>query len=306
MQPLSFQEFLEAIGKEKLVAFLVQVNLEVGIPVAIHQELLAQLKNYTVIGGMPAVVQAYIEGQSLKICQDIQTALLQTYRADFGKYANHPAQKYLQALFMKLPRIVSEQFKYSKVMPDARTQEVKNALEKLVLAGLVYRVYATSAAGLPFSALINEKKFKTLFLDLGLLIRAGELPLQTLFQEDLILINQGALMEQFVGQELLAYQDPTLDHALYFWSREEKSSTAEIDYLITVDHEIIPLEVKSKSLGHLKSLNLLMQEKSLSWGVKISQAPLSKTDKILSVPLYMISELPRLIKLAQTLPQPKL
>ena len=179
-------------------------------------------------------------------------------------------------------------------MPDARANDIKNALGKLVLAGLVYRVHASSAAGLPLSALINDKKFKTLFIDIGLLMRAGELPLKMLMEESLDLVHQGALMEQLVGQELLAYQDPTLDHALYFWSREEKSSTAEVDYLITVGQHIVPLEVKSKSAGHLKSLHLLMQEKSLPLGVKISQAPLSKTGNLLSVPAYLLAELPRL------------
>lgn len=294
MQPLSFQEFLTALGKDKLVAFLQQVTVASGIPEAIHHELLALLKQYAMIGGMPAVVQAYLEGQSLKICQDLQTALLQTYRADFGKYAKAPEHRYLQALFMKLPRLVAEQFKYSKVMLDARANDIKNALAKLVLAGLVYRVHASPASGLPLSALINEKKFKTLFVDIGLLMRAGELPLKMLMEESLDLVHQGALMEQLVGQELLAYQDPTLDHALYFWSREAKSSTAEVDYLITLGHHIVPLEVKSKSAGHLKSLHLLMQEKSLPLGVKISQAPLAQSGNLLSVPAYLLAELPRL------------
>ncbi len=296
LHPLSFQEFLQALGKIKLLEFLEKVTLKSTIPAAIHTELLNLVKTYQIIGGMPAVVEAYINGMGFKQAQDLQTALLQTYRADFAKYSSHQSQPDIQSLFMKLPRVIAEQFQYSKVMPDARSREVKAALGKLVLAGLVYRVYAVSASGLPLSSLINDKKFKTLFLDTGLLSRAGEIPLATLLQEDLHLIQQGALMEQFVGQELLAYQDPTLNHALYFWLREQKGSTAEIDYVIQHNGHIIPIEVKSKSLGHLKSLHIFMREKSSKLGLVISQAPLNQIGNIASIPVYLLFRLEALLQ----------
>jgi len=135
-----------------------------------------------------------------------------------------------------------------------------------------------------------------LFLDVGLVKRACNLQLDLLLEQDLLLFNQGALAEQFVGQELLVALHAEEVNALFSWKREEKNSSAEIDFLVALDQWIVPIEVKSGSIGKLRSLKLFMEEKKAPLGIRISATPLSLQGNILSVPLYLIHELPRLAR----------
>jgi len=147
---------------------------------------------------------------------------------------------------------------------------------------------------LPLNALINEKKFKLTFVDIGLINRAGKINLSNLLLQDLLLINQGAITEQFVAQELLAYQNPEEEPELYFWERDKRGSQAEVDYVINLNGSIVPIEVKAGTIGRLRSLKQFMSEKNSAFGVQISQRPLSMQNNILTIPLYMIGELKRL------------
>lgn len=296
--PLSFKEFLEAAEEGPLLEYWKEFNLQKPLPNAIHQHLLKKVKEYSLVGGMPAVVSAYITQKNLMVCQEIQANLLNTYRNDFGKYAAKTAFKNLQFLFEKAPGLVAQWFKYVKVSADIKPEDIRQALGLLYNAGLFYPIYATTASGIPLINTQNEKKFKLLFLDIGLLKRACRLDAELLLQEDLFLLNQGILAEQWVGQELLAYGQRNEPPALYFWVREQKSSQAEVDYLTIVDQHIIPIEVKAGSSGRLKSLQIFMQEKKSRLGIQISQAPLSfnSTSNILTLPLYWIDRIPEFVK----------
>ncbi len=165
----------------------------------------------------------------------------------------------------------------------------------MIKGGVLDVVYQTSANGLPFYVGVNEKKFKLLFMDIGLAKHAMHLDVQTLLSEDLSLINQGALAEQFVGQELLAYSDRYEDFQLFYWAREKTGSMAEVDYVINYGSQIIPIEVKAGKVGRLRSMRVFLEEKNLSVGVQISQKTLQFERGVLSVPFYMIFELPRLL-----------
>lgn len=195
----------------------------------------------------------------------------------------------------KIPSLIAQHFKYSKVDPESRARDLRNALDMLNWANLIYPVYATAASGLPLIGTSNEKKFKVLFLDVGLILRNGSLDIPLLFRENLLLVNRGAIAEQLVGQELLAYGSFNEEKKLYFWCREAQSSTAEVDYIIVVKGQIIPIEVKAGATGRLKSLQVFLAEKNLPLGVRISEQPLKLDKNILSVPLYLIGELERLI-----------
>lgn len=297
LKPLSFQEFLTVTDNEKLQQYLTDIDLTTEIPTAFHQKLLSLLHEYTILGGMPAVIQEYLNNKNFSNCQNIQAAILNTYRNDFGKYASKTNHKYLQKLFTKAPGLVGQQFKYTKIDPDMRSRDLKTALENLCYAGLINIVYATAASGLPLNSLVNEKKFKLLFLDTGLVKRVTNLDADILLKANLLLINRGSLAEQFVGQELLAYSSPFMEAELYYWSREKASSRAEVDFVTNINTKIIPIEVKSGTTGRLKSLQIFMQEKNSDLGVRISQSPLALEKNILSVPLYMISEIKRLVQL---------
>jgi predicted AAA+ superfamily ATPase len=247
------------------------------------------------IGGMPMVMANYLKDKSLRECQAYQTILLKTYSDDFSKYATTEQHKYLQQVYDRTPGLVGQQIKYSNIAPDMDSRYLKKAIYALNKAGVISQVYATSAAGLPLITHAKENKFKLLFLDIGLLKRATKLDIDLLLQDDLTLINQGVLTEQFVGQELLAYQEAYDEPQLYYWAREQKSSNAEVDYLTTVGSRIVPIEVKSGKTGRLKSLHLLLQERNLPIGIRISAPKLQLNNNILSIPFYMIDQLPRLV-----------
>lgn len=296
LRPLSFIEFLEALGLEKLCAYLHEIAIDVPMMPGIHEQLIQLFREYLALGGMPAVLSTYLETKSLQYCQQIQTGLLSTYRNDFGKYAKHTQHKYLQLLFEKAPGLIAQWFKYSKVDPNVQPKALKAALEKLEDAGLLHLVHTTSASGLPLITTMNEKKFKLLFLDVGLVQRACQLDLSLVLERDVMLLNRNTLAEQFVGQELLAYINTHELGRLFFWTREKTGSSAEVDYVISHGADIIPIEVKSGSQGKLKSLQLFMAEKSSPLGIRISQAPLSYYNNILSIPFYLLSKVPRLIQ----------
>ncbi len=295
LKPLSFKEFLWAGNKENLCDYLEKLNINDSVPLAIHQELLTQIRLYLILGGMPAVLKKYFGTRSVQDARDLQTSLLQTYRTDFGKYSKLHEFSHLETVFSKLPAFTSQQIKYSKLDPDVASRSLKAAIEKLTMAGLITPVFASNASGLPLIAHKNERKFKMLFLDVGLMLRASQVDPALLAQKDVLFLLQGAMMEQFVGQELLAYQNPYEIPELYFWTREEKSARAEVDYLDLFKTTILPIEVKSKSIGHLKSLKRFLEEKKSPVGIRISEHPLSIENQILSLPLYMIFELKRLL-----------
>jgi predicted AAA+ superfamily ATPase len=256
---------------------------------------------------MPSVINAYRDSEvtakghlsrtyDINLCRLQQATLLSNYRQDFGKYAKHTLLPHLQRVFEKAPGLIGSHFKYAKVDQETRSTLIKSALLLLQKAGLIYPIYSTTASGLPLITLSNEKKFKILFLDVGLMSYASQVQAMWLL-DNMILANRGATAEQFVGQELLTCAPSYEEAQLYFWCREQKSSMAEVDFITTVDAHIIPIEVKAGSTGQLKSLHLLMKEKKINLGVRISQKPLTMDHHVLSVPFYMVSEIPRLVKI---------
>lgn len=231
LHPLSFKEFLTGIGDYVLREMIEQANLEKPIETVYHNMLLERVRSYIGLGGMPGVISGLLDSEQiafaamartydLEKCRLMQATLLSTYRHDFGKYAKHTQIKQVQNVFEKAPGMVGDHFKYSKVDPEARTYQIKSALELLENAGLIYPVYSTAASGIPLATLANEKKFKIIFLDVGLMVYASRVPAEW-FLDDIILLNRGALAEQFVGQELLAYSPAYEEGPLYFWCREK-------------------------------------------------------------------------------------
>jgi predicted AAA+ superfamily ATPase len=297
LHPLSFREFALGLEEKDLIAQIEKATIENPPSAITHQKLIQRMKEYFLIGGMPAVIDAFKHSHSFLNMNRIQDLLLSTYRADFSKYASEAEQKYLKILFERIAYQIGQQFKYSEIDPHMKSRDLKMALEHLQQAGLVHLVYSSSASGIPLAAQIKQKRFKSLFIDIGLVERALQVDPETILSQDLIEIHSGALAEQFVGQEFIAYADFYREEKLFFWEREKKSSSAEVDYVITLGQHIFPVEVKAGAHGHLKSLMEFMKEKNSHLGIRISQRPLSYKDGILSVPLYMIEQIPRLVKL---------
>lgn len=299
LKPLSFTEFLMATGNDLILDRLSHCTLTNPPDNILHRKSLELVREYMILGGMPAVIAEYNESNSWLNSQREQSTILNTYRDDFSKYAKNTQLKYLHSLYDKTPGLIGEHFQYTKIDPHADPRQLRIALEKLSHAGLIYPVYAVSASGLPLLLTKNEKKFKLYFLDIGLIHRAMRLDLEQLLQEDLMLLNRGSLAEQFVAQEFLAYSDCHEPRQLCYWMREKKGSSAEVDFVIQENKLIVPVEVKAGTTGHLRSLHLFIEEKKTPVAVRISQYPLNFQEGILSVPLYLIKEIPRLINEAK-------
>ncbi len=277
MHPLSFKEFLHAAGKSMLVEHLETVTLDKPLDDFLHNHALEFVHQYLSLGGMPAVLQRFFDSGSYLESQEVQAAIVQAYERDFAKKTHDLSYIF----FEKASSLVGKHFKYSKVSKEYLSRDVRKLVEDLSDAGLITRVYHTNTSGLPLLARINERKFKVILLDIGLMqVTLKNLP--------------GNFSEQFVGQELLAMGDPYFDSRIHFWEREKKNSTAEVDYVINLGGKIIPIEVKAGATGRLRSLKQFMQEKEVPLGVRISEAPLSLENDILSVPFYLIDSLSRL------------
>ncbi len=288
MKPMSFEEFLLAQGQESAVEALAHDRALFTEP-AVHNAMLNRVREYLLIGGMPEVVAEYRQSGSYERCRRIQTSLLQTYRDDFNKYVKFGRLEHIGKVFQSAVQQVGHKFKYVRVDPDELSKNTKNALDLLALAGVYHKVIRSSAEGLPLGANINERFFKVLFLDVGLMQNLCGLASDIILEKDLMKIYRGALMEQFVGQELIASQDCFDKPALYYWAREAKNSSAEIDYVCQSDTDLVPVEVKAGKTGRLKSLHLFLQEKHQEWGIKISTAPLQYEKPVLSIPFYMVN-----------------
>lgn len=296
MQPMSFAEYLFALDQPRLLHYLESCQLGSETSAAIHATLEKHVKNYMLIGGMPAVVSEYLDSHSFQKCQRVQQRILTTYTDDFSKYANTSQHKYLQAVMTAAPGMVGQICKYSHIAREFRSTDLSCAVTSLMQAGVVFKVPATSASGLPLSVTQNAHKFKLVFLDIGLTTVASGLSHELLLTDDYFSINRGALMEQLVGQELLAYQDTYAKRELYFWVREKTGSMAEVDYVIQHGRHILPLEVKAGKTGRLKSMQVFMQEKKSPLGIKVCMEPLSLEKNILTVPVYLLKSLHKLIE----------
>ena len=294
MRPLSFREFLSAKGEKEALAWISEASVKNPIGSTTHDYLLKIVKEYFMVGGMPECIESFLRTSQLLRLDMTHKQIINTYENDLGKYPRSSQQKFLKLLFEAAPRLVGEHFKYAKIHPHAQSRDYMEALDVLTRTGILHRVFANAASGVPLAMQKNDKKFKLLFLDIGLLPQVED-PL-LLDAEDIAQVHKGMLAEQFVGQELASYSPAYKFPSLYYWEREKRGAEAEVDYLIEVDNEIIPIEVKAGPKGKLRSLRQFLTEKKSPLGIRLSQAPLSFEDSILSVPLYMISELTRLVR----------
>lgn len=299
LKPLSFNEFLQAAGYEKLIKRIEESDIDSPLSEVEHDVAIGLIHQYTQLGGMPDVLNTYFETKSFAEANITQTEILATYRRDFGKYANITQHKYLQSVFNNAPKHLGEQIKYSKIDPNFRSRELSQAILDLQDAGIMTRVFASSASGVPFAATLNEKKFKLVFLDIGLAQNAGGLTPDIAMNQQINLINKGNIAEQFVGQELLSYQNARLEDELVFWARDGHS-IAEVDYLTRLGEHIFPIEVKSGKSFKFKSLQMFVEEKKAPFGIVISSHPLCLKGNILYIPFYMIKQLHQVLELLLT------
>ena len=308
--PMTFEEFLAANGKEMLVDFIQQYSISEDLPDAVHSDLVSLFKTYLIIGGMPEAVLTFAETNSFHESGIVKESILGTYEDDFNKYSSRINHLQILNVFKKLPLMVGKKFKYVNVDRNERAQRVAKALHMLEMAKITYRVKHSSCNGVPLGAQVNEKKFKIIFIDVGLMADAcgmSMIDIETV--DDLMMANSGSLCEQFTGQHLLYSDEYYKKPELYYWVREAKSSSAEVDYIISSGSKIIPVEVKAGKTGRLKSLHQFIKEKGVDPAVRINLAKPSVFHdsrklpggqsveyRLLSIPFYLIGQIRRLIR----------
>lgn len=292
MYPLSFDEFLDGIGQEKLRELKSRSNHQNPLIQPLHEKLLDYLKKFLVIGGMPEVVKNYVEKNDLRECQKVLDDLIISFRADFAKYKNRVPSLRIKEVFESVVLQSGGKYTYSKASQNLNILQIKEALDLLIMAGLVIPVTHTSANGIPLGAGANPKKRKMLINDTGLFQRLMQLDISELiFGDNFELINKGGIAEQFIGLEILKNSSCYQQGELFYWHREALNSNAEVDYLIQKQNDIIPVEVKSGTKGSMNSMFLFLKEKNARFGYRLSMENFAEYDNIRVCPLYALAKI---------------
>lgn len=284
--PVSFDEFVLNLNGESMVEAIKEASPDKPLHPVIHDKLIEQLKIFQIIGGLPEVVQFYLDNRDILGCQKIINTLLQGYYSDFAKYKSRSPVARLTETLESAANQTGSKFIYSTVGEDSSSL-YKDAIALLSKAGLVYRVFYSSGSGIPLGSGINRKFFKAVIFDTGLFQRIMNLNLSEYISADFnSIINRGQLTEIFAGTELKKGGDPYSMDNLYYWHRQSRSSQAEVDYLIEKDGQVIPVEVKAGLGRKMKSLRIFLEEKTSRFGIRLSADNFSRGDRIYSMPLY--------------------
>jgi len=292
MYPMTFNEVVKAQGGEGMLEFVDRANPDSPLDPAFHRQLTDRMRAYQLTGGLPEVVQTYVDTGDLNLCMDVLDDLITTFEDDFSKYrARVPASR-LADVFHSIPRQVGGKFKYSNVDSDSQGREIKAALELLIKAGLVHRITHTAARGIPLGAQTNPKRFKALLFDVGIHQRLLGLDIPAhVVAGEIDLVNKGGVAEAVAGLEHIAHGNPRRHPMLFYWHRERRGSTAEVDYVIQQNEQVVPVEVKAGSTGRMRSMHMFLDERGLDRGVRVSLENFSRFGKIETCPLYAMRTL---------------
>jgi predicted AAA+ superfamily ATPase len=292
MYPLSFDEFLLAYHENKLIEALNKANVSKPLPELVHQKLINYYKKFLVIGGMPEAVSIYITNKDLLEVQRILNDLYISIQADFAKYKTRVPPARLLEVFNAIAKQVGNKFTYSYPNATLNNLQIKEAIELLKMAGLVYGVTHSAANGIPLGAEINPKKTKLLVFDTGIFQRIlGLYIADLLISNDFNVTNKGNIAELYVGLEFIKAVDCYEKTDLYYWQREAKNSQAEVDYVCQFGNTIVPIEVKAGTKGSMQSLYLFLKEKNLSQGFRLSLENFSVLNEVKILPIYAVKNL---------------
>jgi predicted AAA+ superfamily ATPase len=195
-------------------------------------------------------------------------------------------------VFSSVAQQTGNKFNYSYPNTSLDNRQIKEALDLLQMAGLIYRVTHSSSNGIPLGAEINSKKTKYLIFDTGIFQRIMGLNMSDLLlSDDFDSINKGNIAELHVGLELIKSESPYQNHPLFYWQREEKNSQAEVDFVEQFGDAIIPIEVKSGKKGSMQSLYIFLKEKNLPFGIRISIENFAEMDHVKILPIFAVHRL---------------
>ena len=319
LEPMSFTEFLRGLGDDELAALIDDIDPRRGIAEPLHVRLLERFREYVLVGGMPEAVDTYRQDRSLLDCARVHQDLLATFRDDFAKYASAVHRDRLIKVLDAVPRMIGQKFVYSRVDREERAAALRQAVDMLCRARVCHRVEATHATGVPLGAEVEDRRYKLVLIDVGLVSASLGLSLTDLAQAtDLVMANEGAIAEQVVGQALRLVEPPFQEPRLYYWARDTPGSEAEVDYVIQRGSHIVPIEVKAGATGALRSLHVLMAARGWKRAVRFNADLPSVTQvstrtpsgehasyELLSLPLYLASSVGRILHDGKSQPRPR-
>lgn len=305
LDPFSFNEFLDALGENKLAEFIRNYDLTKTISPLIHAKLTELLKTYFLVGGMPKGIRTYRDTKKLTVIERVHSDLMESFRNDFNKYRNRLPAERLRVTLQSIPEQLGKKFTYSRVSQEERGSAVKAALELLLNARLAYKVESSHCDGIPLGSQVDSKNSKVFLLDVGVCNYLLGLNLSDFRSgENIMFVNAGSIAEQFVSQMFHFVEAKHKDPRLFYWVREKSGADAEVDFVIQKGQEIIPVEVKAGKSGTLKSLHLMVAQKKLKRAIRFnSEPPLVSTIatpdnykfKLISLPLYLAERISELI-----------
>ncbi len=293
--PLTFVEFLRAIGKNGLALAIEEFDVQTPMPLPqlIHSELLLQLKTFFRVGGMPKAVVSFSESNDLARVSAEHALLLRGYRDDFRKYARQVDWALLETIFEKMGQLAGgAPVRYSKIVHDLSSTQVRRALAAISMSLVAHKILPVSTPKLPLAAHSIDKRFKLMFLDIGLLHHILGFDWRNVDpNSDLTEIADGRLAEQFVAQELIASRSSLDQYKLHYWNRMRAGSEAEVDFVIEQCGAPVPIEVKSGARGRLRSLDEYIREEKPERCFVLSQRNVEVKENVFFLPLYLAGRL---------------
>lgn len=284
LYPLSFSEFLEAVGQEAFARLLAKKDW--GLIAAFRSKLIDLLKQYYYVGGMPEVVNAFINHKDYAEVRQLQQTILDSYDRDFSKHAPIAEVPRIRMIWRSVPAQLAKEnkkFIYGVVKEGARAKDFELAIEWLIDAGLIYKVSRVKKAGIPLSAYEDFSAFKLFLLDTGLMGAMSGLPPQALLEGNVLFSDyKGAITEQYVLQQLKSVKGLSI----YYWSSD--TSRGELDFLLQKDVSVIPVEVKAEENLQSKSLCFFVEKNAGLHGVRFSMSDYRKQEWMINYPLYSV------------------
>lgn len=298
IDPMTFTEFLLANGDERFAEYLDAVDVIESIPAAFFNPFYEKLKMYYVTGGMPEPVSMWTGSRDVAAMQEALSDIIEAYERDFAKHPDVKEFPKISMLWKSIPSQLAREnkkFLYKVVKEGARAREYEDALQWLVDARLVYKVYRSTAPGLPMSAYDDLSAFKLYLVDVGLLRRLAHLAPTAFGEGDRLFTEfKGALTENYVLQTLVTQ----FEVMPRYWSRN--NPPYEVDFLIQRENEVYPVEVKSEANIAGKSLRKFKEyfPDKVKLRVRFSLDNLKLDDDVLNIPLFMADRTDKLIGMA--------
>lgn len=313
MGPMTFTEFLNAVGAERLASRIAAFEVERGLDPAIHRRLLELLRTYLFTGGMPEAVHAFARSRRFREVSEVHGSIIETYREDFPRYVGSRSIARILRVFNFAARSVGKKVRYVHVSREDQAATVRADIESLCMARVLAKVVHSHSSGLPLQADADPRTYKLLFMDVGLMNAVCGLDWAAIgSMGETRLVNEGAVAEQFIGQHLQDLLAGSPNRELTYWLREGRSANAEVDYVAAFGGRIVPIEVKAGASGSLKSLHQFVAERRVPLAVRFDTAPPSVQTvrttvrregtptrveyRLVSLPLYLVERLPAVLR----------